>query len=261
VPPDQFHVAAVASCAESGQQRERRGVRVVHLADYPRVPPGGEHGERPAEQRPGDPAPPVPGERRDQAEARASAVAPDPDQPGVFRAGPVDRDEVGGGIEERAERLGAELFGIPPPAVGAGNVLPQRVVQQPQPGDIGIGGGKDVEPGRQHGPGQPGHRGIGRDPVVALPPVHGESGLRAGVERVILRVFQRDVEVTAEIAGNRIGQRRVGVGTPGVEVQEPAVIGPEPGAHLACYQVAVQSAPGQRRAHPGYRQRRCHHAL
>ena len=124
LPPDQLHVAAVASCTESGQQRERRGVRVVNLAGYARFLPGGEHRERLAEQRPGDPAPPVLGERRDQAEARASAGAPDSHQPGVLSAGPVDRDEVGGGIEERAERLGAELFCVPPPALGAGNVLP-----------------------------------------------------------------------------------------------------------------------------------------
>jgi hypothetical protein len=56
--------------------------------------------------------------------------------------------------------------------------------------------------------------------------VHGEPGLRAGVQRVILRVFQGDVEVTAEIAGNGIGQRRIGVRTPRVEVQEAAVILP-----------------------------------
>src|SRR5204862_1185661 len=124
LPPDQLHVAAVASCAESGQQREGRDVRVVNLAGYARISPGGEYGERLAEQRPGDPTPPVPGERRDQAEARASAVAPYSHQPGVLSAGPVNRDEVGGGIEERAERLGAELFGIPAPARAAGNVLP-----------------------------------------------------------------------------------------------------------------------------------------
>jgi hypothetical protein len=35
--------------------------------------------------------------------------------------------------------------------------------------------------------------------------VHGESGLHAGIQRFILRVFQDDVEVTAEIAGNGIG--------------------------------------------------------
>ena len=124
LPPDQLHVAAVPSCAESGEQREGRDVRIVNLAGYARISPGGEHGERLAEQRPGDPAPSVLGERRDQAEARAGAVAPDPHQPGVLSAGPVDRDEVGGGIEERAERLGAELFGIPSPARTAGNVLP-----------------------------------------------------------------------------------------------------------------------------------------
>ena len=91
--------------------------------------------------------------------------------------------------------------------------------------------------------------------------MHGAASLRTGVQRVILRVFQGDVKATAQIAGNGIGQRRVGVGTPGVEVQEPAVIGPQPGAHLTRYQVAVYSAPRQRRPHPGYCQRPCSHAL
>src|SRR5882724_9214445 len=58
LPPDQLHVAAVASGAESGQQREGRDVRVVDLAGYAGISPGGEHGARLAEQRPGDPAPP-----------------------------------------------------------------------------------------------------------------------------------------------------------------------------------------------------------
>src|SRR6516225_2445493 len=124
MPPDQLHVAAVPSRAESGEQRDRRDVRVVNLADYARLRPGGEHGERPAEQRPGDPAPPVLGERRDQAEAWAGAAAPDSYQSDVLPAGPVDRDEVGGGIEEGAERVGVELLGIPSPALGTRNVLP-----------------------------------------------------------------------------------------------------------------------------------------
>jgi hypothetical protein len=124
LPPDQLHVAAVPSRAESGQQRDGRDVRVVNLAGNARGPLAGEHGERLAEQRPGDTAPPVLSKNRDQSQARPGAVAPDPHQPGVLSAGQVDREKVSGGIEERAERLGTELPGIPPPALATGNVLP-----------------------------------------------------------------------------------------------------------------------------------------
>ncbi len=193
------------------------------------------------------------GERREKAEGAGLPVARS--APARRSGGPVHRDKVGGGIEQWAERLARELFCVPSPAPQPGTSC-LSASSSSRSRVISASAAERTSSPAWGPPSQPGHRRIGLFGILA--------GARrilvgAGVQRVIPR-FQGDVQGHCRVreqqhrpaAGRRSARQVLKYKNRGYRAGA--------GAHLARYQVAIQSAPRQRRSHPGYRQSRCNHA-
>jgi hypothetical protein len=134
--------------AGGGQQGGGRGVGGVGLggdvADAPRV----QRRERGGEQCPRQPATPVRRDDADEAEPGPAWGGPHPDQPGVLAAA-VHRDEVGRGVEVAGvDGLVVELLRVVHPAIAAGDVAAQHLIEGTEPVLVGGVGGDGREAGR-----------------------------------------------------------------------------------------------------------------
>src|SRR5262249_4075941 len=130
---DQLDRAAVAPGAKPEHQRQGRRVRVVDLSRDLGLASLMQHSERPAEQRPGQPAVAIVALDSDQAKPGLTRAVPHSRQPDVADGSRVAGDWVSRGIEGwLVVWLLAEVTRIPLPACRSGHVLAQRVIEQPQ---------------------------------------------------------------------------------------------------------------------------------
>ena len=223
LPPDELRVAAVSPCA--GPVRNETDRRSCRRPRWPRLYLPGRRARRtPGRAAPGDPAPAGTG--------RASRSGRGAGRRGCARFAPARRILRSA---SRPRRVVADSKNGP--NVSARNCS----ASHRQPSEPGTScrsassssrsrryqhrqqKGRRARPAARPRPASPPHDRPGSG--TSSPAGAGESSLRAGVQRVILGVFQGVVEVTAEIAGDSIGQRRVGVGTPGVEVRDQRLSG------------------------------------
>ncbi len=150
----------------------------------------------------------------DESQPRTCRLHPDPNEAEVLVGRRVHGHEVRPRIELRVvERLVAELLRRAFPAGRPGHVLPELVVEEPEPVLVDVGGRAELDAFGQVSVAERVERPLDRDRDHGFPPRLGEAG---GDERGALgRVLLADVgERRHAVARRELGGRPRGVGRP-----------------------------------------------
>ena len=190
------------------------------------------------------------------------ATGPDPYQAGEQAVLGVDGDQVGRRIEVRVvEGDVLELARVVQPAVGAGHLVAEAVVEETELDLIRLRRGQQRQAGGNRGVHQAGSDRVGREHELDLVTLRQEAEPAPQLERLVVGAADPGVQVVTQVGDHRVHEWFGVLGTPGIDRDEPAAIGPADGrcgGHRdAVADEAPARVPGAPRDHALVR---CRHA-
>ena len=169
---------------------------------------GGDHGdaslvhgvEGVGEQGSGQAAPPVRRHHADQAQARMVATGPDPYQAGESAVLGVDGDQVRRRVEVRVvEGDVLELARVVHPAVRAGHLVAEAVVEATELDLIRLRGGQQRQAGGHRDVHQTGPGRVGREHELDLVTLRQEAEPAPQLERLVIGAVDPGVQVVTQV--------------------------------------------------------------